>query len=63
MDENGFYDGWTSHDIIVRPSLSSDIYIRITGSNRNDFKDYAHDLFDCALNEQIEEYPAQKVQS
>ena len=62
-DENGFYDGWTSHDIIVRSSLAFGIYIRITGSNRDEFKDYAHELFDSALNELIEEYPVPEAQS
>lgn len=56
MNDVGMYDGWTSHDIIVRPSLGFGIYIRITGSNRDDFKDYVHELFDYALNELIDEY-------
>lgn len=44
MNENGFYDGWTEHKIIVRPSFD-DINIRITGRDRNAIKDYLHDVF------------------
>lgn len=60
MDEGGGYDGWTYHKIIVTPSLSFGFHLRITGSdfpnrpmaplsNRNDIKDYLHEIFDCAL--------------
>lgn len=46
----GTYDGWTSHKVIVRPSLSQGIYIRITGRNRDDVKAYLHDVFSEALH-------------
>lgn len=39
MDEGG-YDGWTEHEVIVTPSLVHGIALRITGTNRNDIKDY-----------------------
>src|SRR6185437_14248503 len=29
MDENGYYDGWTDHKVIVTPSLWNGINIRI----------------------------------
>ena len=48
MDSNGFYDGWTQHDIIVTPSFNG-IDIRITGLNKNDIKDYLADVFYIAL--------------
>ena len=45
MDENGFYDGWTDHEVIVTPSLTNRIELRITGRNRNEVKDYLHETF------------------
>jgi hypothetical protein len=55
MDANGFYDGWTEHKVIVRPSLQFDFYIRITGLNRDGvWKDYAHESFDLALRQEVQ---------
>ena len=58
MDEGGSYDGWTDHQIIVTADLRSGFTLRITGRNRNDIKDYLHELFDYVLREQIHEYKA-----
>ena len=49
MDENGYYDGWTSHSVIVTPEFHGGIEIRITGRDRNDIKDYLTDTFDHVL--------------
>lgn len=56
MDENGFYGGWTEHTVTVRASLTSAIDIRISGRNRNDVKDYLHDVFMEALCAEAEEH-------
>lgn len=53
MDDAGGYDGWTSHSIIVRPSLYFDIDIRITGKDRNGIKDYLADVFHSWLTEEL----------
>lgn len=53
MDDNGCYDGWTEHKVIVTPSLWSGIDIRITGRNRNDIKEYLTQVFDCWLSEEV----------
>lgn len=46
-DENGVYDGWTEHLVIVTPRFAG-IDIRITGPNRNGVKEYLADVFhDC----------------
>lgn len=50
MDENGYYDGWTSHTAVVTPSLANQIDIRITGRDRNQIKDYLHEVFYNALH-------------
>lgn len=53
MDESGMYDGWTEHQVIVTPSLANQFHIRITGRNRNDIKDYLHEMVDVALREDV----------
>ena len=53
MDENGFYDGWTEHQIIVTPSLAYGFNVRITGRNRNEIKDYLADLFNHIFNMEV----------
>ncbi len=53
MDDAGGYDGWTSHSIIVRPSLYCDIDIRITGKDRDGIKDYLADVFHAWLTEEL----------
>ena len=53
MNDNGMYDGWTDHSIIVTPSLTSDFDLRITGSNRNDIKEYLYEIFSAWLRKEI----------
>jgi hypothetical protein len=54
MDESGGYDGWTEHKLIVRPSLVFGIDLKITGRDRNGIKEYLHDVFSSALDQDIE---------
>lgn len=50
MDEHGGYDGWTDHEVIVTASLlHAAVRLRITGRNRNDIKEYIHQVFADAL--------------
>lgn len=55
MDESGYYDGWTAHNIAVRPSLCFGFTLSISGVNRNGIKDYLRDIFCAALNEEVSE--------
>ena len=55
MDENGSYDGWTDHSVIVRPSLAYGLELRIAGRDRNDIKEYLHELFEYALTRETPE--------
>lgn len=55
MDENGFYDGWTEHQVIITPDLQFGFNLRITGLNQNDIKDHLYELFDDALRQDIGE--------
>jgi hypothetical protein len=58
MNEQGSYDGWTEHTVIVTPSLAMGYRLRITGRDRNGIKEYMHDVFNAALNEDTATAPA-----
>jgi hypothetical protein len=45
MDEGGCYDGWTDHTITVTPSLQFGFNLKVSGRDRNDIKDYIHEIF------------------
>lgn len=53
MNENGFYDGWTEHTITVRADLAHGFKISISGRNRNEIKDYLHEVFSDCLETEI----------
>lgn len=53
MNEGGYYDGWTEHKVIVTPSLQHGFNIRITGKNRNDIKEYLHEVYYTWLDEEV----------
>lgn len=54
MNEDGYYDGWTEHIIRVYPAFNG-IRMTISGRNRNDIKEYLHDVFYTALTAEINE--------
>lgn len=55
MNEDGYYDGWTHHRIFVRPSLRFALEISsVSGSNRNDIKEYIAEALDMALETEVE---------
>ena len=54
MDEQGGYDGWTEHTIRVRASLLFGIEIRVTGINKNNIKEYLHNVYYEWLKEETE---------
>jgi hypothetical protein len=54
MNDGGYYDGWTLHQVIVTASLVHGLSLRITGRDRNDIKDYLYDTFDDALTQDID---------
>lgn len=61
MNENGMYDGWTEHQVIVTPSLETGYSMRITGRDRNQIKEMMADDFHMALDKDIEEYRKEAV--
>jgi len=50
MNDAGYYDGWSYHDVIVTPSLQWGFDIRITGRDRNGIKEYIGDTFSYVLD-------------
>lgn len=53
MDENGYYEGWTHHEITVIPTFTGFDISRISGRDRNGIKDYIADTFYCALATEV----------
>ncbi len=56
MNQDGFYDGWTYHKVIVTPSLYFGHNLKITGRDKNGIKEYLYDTFNAALDEEVNEY-------
>ena len=56
MNEVGYYDGWTEHKITVKPSLMFTFVINISGKDKNDIKDYLHDILSTWLDEEFTWY-------
>lgn len=62
MNDGGYYDGWTEHQVIITPSLEMGYSMRITGRNRNDIKELIGDYFSDCLNADVPEFaPVQPV--
>lgn len=49
MSEHGYYDGWTEHMLWVSPDWEG-LALRITGRDRNQIKDYLHDVYSAWLS-------------
>lgn len=45
LNENGYYEGWTDHKLIITPSLAFGIKMNITGKDKNQVKEYLYDTF------------------
>lgn len=53
MNECGYYDGWTSHRVTVRPCLMHGFRLTVSGRDRNDIKAYIAEIFESALSAEI----------
>lgn len=54
MNDAGYYDGWTHHIVRVKPSLAWGFELTVSGRNRNEIKDYIHEVFDTWLREEVD---------
>lgn len=61
MNENGFYDGWTEHTLIVKPSLEYGMDILIRGRDRNGIKEYLYDMYGHWLQEEVDEQAVHNI--
>ena len=50
MNENGFYDGWTSHKVTISPTFRG-VEVRVSGSNKSEIRDYASEVFASLFTE------------
>ena len=55
MNDVGYYDGWTEHEIVVTGSLAFGIALKLSGRDRNQIKDYLYEVYDVALKEKYAE--------
>jgi hypothetical protein len=53
MNENGYYDGWTYHEVIIKPCLAYDHDMKITGRDKRDIKNYILDVIYEAIEGKI----------
>jgi hypothetical protein len=54
MDEHGGYDGWTEHNVTIRPQFNG-IDIKISGKDKNGVKEYLAELFNEVLTNETQE--------
>jgi thiaminase len=53
MNDAGYYEGWTEHMVIVTPCLMHGFNLQITGKDRNQIKDYLHEVYQNWLNSEV----------
>lgn len=53
MNNGGMYDGWTEHEIRIKPDLASGFEMVISGRDRNDIKEYIAQMFEPLLNAEV----------
>lgn len=55
MNDNGMYDGWADFSLVITPSLQFGMSLHVGGAfpkRHQDVKDYLHETFSYALNEE-----------
>ncbi len=53
MNQDGYYDGWTVHNVIITPAWH-EINLRVTGRNKNGIKEYLEELYYDVLTQPME---------
>lgn len=53
MNDGGYYDGWSEHELIVSASLAHGYELKITGRDRNDVKEYLYQTIDYAITREL----------
>jgi hypothetical protein len=52
MNDGGYYDGWTEHDVIISADFLFGMDIKVKGKNKRDIKEYIVETFDHVLYEE-----------
>lgn len=52
MSDHGFYEGWSEHTITITPAFDG-FNLKVSGSDRNQIKDYIADVFLHCLSQEI----------
>ena len=55
MDDNGYYCGWSEHEVIIVPSFTFGFYLHVTGKNKRGIKEYIEDTMHYVLNKELGE--------
>lgn len=55
MNDAGYYDGWTEHSAVIKPSLAFGLDLKITGRNRNQIKGYLHETYHYELTREFDD--------
>lgn len=59
MNENGYYDGWATYTLTVRPSLAHGFTVHASGGSREarryaaDTREYLAEIFEAALRQHV----------
>jgi hypothetical protein len=53
MNDGGFYDGWTVHQITVRANMAQGYSLGVSGRDRNQIKEYLHEVYSSALSDEV----------
>ena len=56
MNGDGFYTGWTSHTVTVRPDLANGFSLSVSGRNHDGIKDYIGEVFYTLLGDEVTEF-------
>ena len=55
MDDNGYYCGWSEHEVIIVPSFTFGFDLHVTGKNKRNIKEYIEDTFYYVLEKEVGE--------
>jgi len=53
LNENGYYDGWTNHKAIIKPTLTG-IELKVYGEDKNGIIEYLNDTLYSVLTSEVE---------
>lgn len=53
IHDNGYYCGWSYHNIIITPSLEWGFYVKVTGTDKRNIKEYITNFAYDFLNSNI----------